>query len=195
MPIAEIHNMQLARAALETVQSRSRGLPGLAVIYGPAGWGKTTALTTVANQTRAYYIQMRSAWGRKSFLEHLMVAMGLADGRRVMAGKSIGTISQMLDQIAEQLALSDRPLLIDEADFLIKSDGMAELLRDVYEASGAAIVLSGEEMMPAKMARWERLHSRVLAGSRRNRSIWRTPNCWLRCIADCRSQTTFWRTW
>ncbi len=162
MAIAEIHNLQLARAALEKVQSRAEGLPGLAVIYGPAGWGKTTALTAVANQTRAYYIQMRSAWGRKSFLEHLCVAMGLADGRRVMAGKSVGTLAQMLDQIAEQLALSGRPLIIDEADFLIKTDGMAELLRDIYEASGSAIVLSGEEMMPAKMQRWERLHSRVL---------------------------------
>jgi hypothetical protein len=35
------------------------------VYYGPSGFGKTTTIVAVANETRAYYVQMRSAWGKK----------------------------------------------------------------------------------------------------------------------------------
>lgn len=157
--VAQIHNLDMVRIAMEKLNGRQMGLPGFACLYGPAGYGKSTALNTVANESRAYYIQMRSAWGRKALLENIMIEMSLASRN----GKSPGTISTMLDQIANQLSASGRPLVIDEFDHCCKSDSMVELVRDIYEASQATIIVAGEEMLPQKLKRWERFHSRVLS--------------------------------
>jgi hypothetical protein len=151
---ANTYNLDLVRTALETLTGRAGGLPGIGVLYGPAGWGKTTAMVVVANVSRAYYVQMRSAWGRKALLEKILIEMGLP---------ARGTIAQMLDEICEQLAKSGRMLMIDEFDFALKGDATVELVRDIYEGSQSSIMLAGEELLPRKLARWERFHSRVLS--------------------------------
>ena len=152
--VAPITNLHLVSVALEQLTSRQAGLPGIGVIYGPAGRGKTIACSAIANRTRAYYIQMRSAWNRKTLLEKVLLEMGI---------KPVGTIPSLLDLVCEQLAASDRPLIIDEADVCMKSDGMIELVRDIYEGSQGTLLLVGEENMPGKLKRWERFHSRVLS--------------------------------
>lgn len=152
---AQIHNLELVRTAVERLTSRNASLPGLAALYGPAGYGKTTAACAVANETRAYFVQMRSAWTRKTLLEKVLTEMGI---------KPLGTIPQLLDQACTQLAASGRMLIIDEFDYCVKSDAMVELVRDLHEGGGAApILLLGEEMLPHKLKRWERFHSRVLS--------------------------------
>jgi hypothetical protein len=70
----------------------------------------------------------------------------------------------MVDQAAERLALSQRPLIVDECDHVIERK-LIELVRDLYEMSGAAIALIGEERLPAKIERFERLHGRIQAWS------------------------------
>ncbi|MEW5893345.1 MAG: ATP-binding protein [Pseudomonadota bacterium] len=151
---AQIHNLDLVRTAVERLNGRANGLPGFAVLYGPAGYAKTTSLLAAANSTRAYYVQMRSAWGRKALLEKILVEMGMRQN---------GTIPQMLDAICTQLAASRRPLMIDEFDHCTRSDGLVELVRDIYEGSQSPIIIAGEEMLPQKLKKWERFHSRVLS--------------------------------
>lgn len=152
--VAQIHNLSLVRTATERLVGRTAGLPGMAVLYAPAGWGKTTAALAVANENRSYFVQMRSAWGRKALLEKVLLEMG---------AKPHGTIPQMLDMVCEQLATSGRMLMIDEFDYCVKHDSMIELVRDIYEGSQSTILMLGEEMLPQKLKRWERFHSRVLS--------------------------------
>lgn len=152
--IAQIHNLELVRTASERLTCRQAGLPGMAVLYGPAGYGKTTAALAIANETRAYFVQMRSAWSRKSILEKILLEMG---------ARPAGTIPHMLDQVCEQLAASGRMLMIDEFDYCVRNDNMIELIRDIYEGSQATLLLLGEEMLPQKLKKWERFHSRILS--------------------------------
>lgn len=152
--IAQIHNLSLVRTAAERLAGRTAGLPGMAVMYGPAGYGKTTAALAIAHENRAYFVQMRSAWGRKALLEKILLEMG---------AKPHGTIPQMLDQVCEQLATSGRMLMIDEFDYCGRTDSLIELVRDIYEGSQATLLLLGEELLPQKLKKWERFHSRVLS--------------------------------
>lgn len=152
--VAQIHNLSLVRTAAERLNGRTAGLPGMAAMYGPAGYGKTTAALAIANENRAYFVQMRSAWGRKALLEKVLLEMG---------AKPAGTIPQMLDQVCEQLATSGRMLMIDEFDYCVRNDSMIELVRDIYEGSQATLLLLGEEMLPQKLKKWERFHSRILS--------------------------------
>ena len=154
MKIANINNLSLVSVAMERLINRQDGLPGLGVLYGPSGFGKTTATVAVANETRAYYVQLRSAWSKKTLLEKICFEMGLPPAR---------TAAGCLDVICEQLAASQRPLILDEADYLVTHKGLVELVRDIYEGSQAPLMLVGEEMLPTKLKKFERFHGRVLA--------------------------------
>lgn len=151
--IAPIANLDLVAVVMEKLVNRQDGLPGLAVYYGPSGFGKTTATVAVANRSRAYYVQMRSSWSRKDLLEKILFEMGI---------KPVGRTTQLLDQISEQLAASRRPLILDEFDYAASKDGMIELVRDIYEGSQSSLLLVGEELLPNKLKRHERFHGRVL---------------------------------
>lgn len=151
--IAPLQNVALCSQAITKAMSRGEHLPGIVVLYGPSGWGKTFAATWSANKYRAYYVQCKSAWTRKAFLKAVLMEMGIAPA---------ATIYEMVEQIAQEIALSGRPLIIDEADFLVEKK-IIEIVRDIYESSFGTILLIGEEHLPAKLKRWERFHNRVLA--------------------------------
>ena len=153
MKIANINNLSLVKVAMQRLVGRQDGLPGLGVLYGPSGYGKTTATVAVANHSNAYYVQLRSAWSKKTLLEKVCFEMGIPAPK---------TTAACLDAICEQLAASQRPLILDEADYLVSKAGMVELVRDIYEGSQAPVMLVGEEQLPAKLKKYERFHGRVL---------------------------------
>ncbi|WP_028468403.1 AAA family ATPase [Neptunomonas japonica] len=151
--IADIVNLSLCDVALERAMSRTNSLPGMVCMYGPSGFGKSVSATHVANRRRAYYVQAKSVWTKKATLKAILQEMGI---------RPLATIPDMLDQAAEELAKSGRPLIIDEMDHLVDKKAV-ELIRDLYEASQAAILLIGEEQLPNKLKKYERFHGRILA--------------------------------
>jgi DNA transposition AAA+ family ATPase len=120
--------------------------------YGPSGYGKSTAATVAMIQTDAVYVQARSSWTRKAAHQAILKGLGVIPAK---------TVAEMSDQIAEELSLSKRPLIVDEADYLVER-GTIEIIRDLYEASQTPVMLIGEEGLPGKLKRWERFHGRVL---------------------------------
>jgi len=149
---APITSVSLCMEALYRATDRSQHLPGIVAYYGPAGYGKSTAAAYCANKTRAYYVAAKSVWTRKAFLLAVLTEMGIRPAK---------TLYEMADQVAEQLVVSNRPLIIDEMDHLVQNNGV-ELVRDIHESSGAAILIIGEEHLPNNLKKWERFHSRVL---------------------------------
>lgn len=150
--IAGITNVALCNQALSRAISRSNSLPGLVVFHGRSGLGKTFAATYAANQHHAYYIQCKSTWTRKAFLQAILKDMGIAPAKN---------LAEMTDQICEELMASGLPLIIDEADYLADKN-LIMMAMDIYEGSQAAIMLIGEERLPAKLSRYEKIHNRIL---------------------------------
>lgn len=151
--VAPLRNVAALVQLVDRVQNRGFSLPGMAVFYGPSGFGKTTAAVYAANKFDAYTVQVKSCWSRASLCKGIVQEMGLSPRR---------TVPEMVDQVAEQLAMTDRPLLIDEADHLVARK-MIEIVRDIYESCQAPVILIGEEGMPQKLQRWERVHGRILS--------------------------------
>lgn len=150
---AEITNIRLCDVAIERAIERTQSLPGMVCLYGPSGFGKSIAALLVANSRRAYYIEVKSVWTKKHTLTAILREMGITPA---------ATIPLMMDQAAQELAMSGRPLIVDEMDHLVEKKAV-ELIRDLHEASQAPILLIGEEQLPNKLKRWERFHGRVLA--------------------------------
>jgi DNA transposition AAA+ family ATPase len=150
--VAPLRNITLLNALTKKAMERPSHLPGLVCFSGRSGDGKSFAAAAIAGQFRAYYVEVKETWTKKAFLLAILRQMGIVPG---------AALYQMLDQVAEQLALSGRPLIIDEMDHVVARN-MIELVRDIYEASQSPIVLIGEELLPQKLVRHERFHGRIL---------------------------------
>jgi len=150
--IAPIRNVALLSGLIERVENRTHGLPGMATYYGPSGLGKSFAATYAAVKHGCYHVQLKSAWTKKHLCQMILIALGVEPAK---------TIAAMVDQIGMELAASRRTLIIDEADFLLQR-GMIEIARDIYESGAAGVVLIGEELLPGKLRKWERVHGRML---------------------------------
>ncbi|WP_010324351.1 AAA family ATPase [Marinobacterium stanieri] len=151
--VADTANLGLCDIALERALDRTGSLPGMVCMFGPSGFGKSVAATHVACRRRAYYVQAKSVWTKKHTLTAILHEMGMQPAK---------TIPEMLDQAAAELAVSGRPLIVDEMDHLVEKN-LVELIRDLYETSQAAILLIGEEQLPNKLKKWERFHGRILS--------------------------------
>jgi DNA transposition AAA+ family ATPase len=150
--VMPLRNVMLLSELIERVRSRDPDLPGLACFYGPSGYGKTKAAAWNANEYECYWVEVKETWSAKKFVSKIIQAMGMTP---------TGTIGDMVDQAAEELSKSGRPLLIDDAQTLMKPS-LVGIIRDLYESSGGTIILIGEEMMPQTLTRWERVHNRML---------------------------------
>jgi hypothetical protein len=149
---APLKNITLMLGLVNRLQRRAPGLPGLGCFSAPSGFGKSFASAHAAGQFRAYYVEIRSSWTRKALTGAILRQMGIVPAK---------TVYEQGEQIAEQLALSHRPLILDEVDHAVDR-GLIETIRDIYEQSQASIILVGEEMLPTKLQRWERFHGRIL---------------------------------
>lgn len=145
-------NVALLMELVSRIKTRTPGLPGMGTFYGPTGYGKSRAVCVTAVTHQAYYVQMKSIWSCKYLLEMILQQMNIKPAR---------TASHLLEQISKQLLLSQRPLIIDEADLILKK-GMIEVLRDIYESSQGTIILVGEENLPTNLEAVERVHGRML---------------------------------
>lgn len=151
--VAPLRNVMLLGALIRKVQYRDEGMPGMACFHGFSGYGKSQAALYNTQATNACWVEVKSVWTRKDLC--LKICAGLA----IPAGR---TVSDCVEKIAEELAKSGRPLLLDEAHILC-TDGMMKLVHDLYESShGASIILIGEEELPQSLRRWERVHNRML---------------------------------
>jgi len=151
---APLRNVSLCLEALESSINRPSHLPGIVGFAGQSGLGKSFSAAYAVNMHRAYYIECRSTWTRKSFLLAALKSMGIEPGRN---------ISEMTDQVSEELSLSERPFIIDEFDYIVDK-GMVDLVRDIFEGSQSTILIIGEENVETKLQKkWKRFHNRMLS--------------------------------
>lgn len=123
--------LQMAYTALET---RGFGVPGMALVHGYTGAGKTTAVTWLVNRTRGVYVRAMRTWTPSTMLGRIMTELGAAP---------LGRNAAMVDFIVGALTEQQRPLFVDEADYLVKSGDMIETLRDIHDLSGVPLVMVG----------------------------------------------------
>lgn len=159
-PLANVSNLLSAMtSALE-----SRNDDRIVVFYGHPGYGKTFATNYVRSKLRGYRVECCSHWGRKALLEAICAEMGIVPGNINTMFNAI--VNQLLTGIAEisldgQRVKIPRPLMIDEADHLVKNSCI-ELVRDLHDKGKGVVLLVGEEELPNKLLRWPRVHSRII---------------------------------
>ena len=152
--LAALNNVMGAMELTSTLQKRGPHLPNLGCIYGRSGEGKSYATIFVQNRTGAIRVEVGESWNRRTLLRNILRECGINDPR----GSAADMVEQAVMLLGDQ---PDRPLIIDEADKLVDK-GLIEIVREIAEATQVPVLLVGEENLPNKLLRYERVHNRVL---------------------------------
>lgn len=152
-----IKNVTALMVLTERLIGRGPNLPGFGVFNGHSGYGKSMACIFVQNRLNALYVEVGDTWSRRTLLTAILTELGMPP-----INPNRATLSDLASAAVK--ALGDdptRPLIVDEADKCVDK-GMIELVRELQDKSHAPIVLVGEEMLPSKLLKIERVHNRVL---------------------------------
>jgi hypothetical protein len=151
--MALLKNVVNLRTAYESLNTRPTATPGMALVHGQTGTGKTTAIAWLVNQVNGVFVRANAAWTRTSMLGKIMLELGAAPLQR---GSSV-----MLDYIVGSLAASRRPLVVDEADYLFAEARMLDLLRDIHDFTGSAVLLVGMHDIATRLMHRPQLARRI----------------------------------
>jgi len=139
----------------KALQNRADGVPGLAVVWGRPGLGKTeTAVWYMAqNIEQVVYLSARPGMTINWFLDELVTELGEAPGRHRQ---------EMFRQAKEHLVQSGKLVLIDESDFLTSDSRVLETVRALHDATGAPFILLGMQEFPRKIRRYAHFYDRII---------------------------------
>lgn len=149
--VAPLANVAKVTQLIKQLQTRDHTLPRMGCVYGQAGRGKTTAATYAMNSLNVCHVETLPFGGIKRLLEQIVTELG---------DRPCRTTGDMFAQVADKLARSRRPLIIDEAENVL-NDRTIETIRKLHDLSGVPVILMGEEKLPQVLRRWERVDSRI----------------------------------
>lgn len=152
-PTAPLRNVQLFTQLMDKLVHRPRHLPGLGVFYGFSGYGKTHSAVWAANRQNAYYIEAGASWNATQLVDAIY--------HELTATVMRGSVAAKVGEIVNLLASDTRPLIIDEADHLVKKS-VIDIVREIADRTWMPVILIGEEALPQKLTVFERTHNRVL---------------------------------
>lgn len=150
--VAPLANVARLQALIDRCENRAHGLPGMGCFYGKAGHGKTTAGVYATNRKNACHVEALPFGGTKKLLEMIVIELGLRPAK---------SVASLFDQAAAELAATDRPLIIDEADQIL-TDRTIEAVRHLHDKTLVPVILMGEEQLPQRLKQWERVSGRML---------------------------------
>lgn len=141
-------------STLANLQNRAKGVPGMALIYGEPGLGKTqAALWWVANnQEDAIYVSATQSMTTKWLLEEIIRELGDSPFYRT---------SEIFKQIVRELIKRPKVIIVDEIDYLAHEKSTIEMLRDIHDRTHTPIVLIGMTYADKKLKRYRHLYDRL----------------------------------
>ena len=148
VPTAETSVMEQVRTAITMAQDE----PGIAVITGEAGCGKTTALRHYARESySALFVEVDPSFSQVVLLHEIA---------RVAGVEATGSTATVIERIITALQGRDAVLIVDEADYL--SDASLELLRRVvHDKAQAGVVLVGLPRLEYKIMNLRNDHQQL----------------------------------
>ncbi|MHB8382726.1 MAG: AAA family ATPase [Candidatus Binataceae bacterium] len=148
-PLAGLKETVVAARDLLT---RANVLPGMALIVGPSGRGKTFAAAHAATVTNAIFERALDYWTMHSMLVALAAHFGLRPAHRSQP---------LFEGIVRSLQAEPRLLIVDECDSL-RDPRCLELLRAIHDRSAAPVMLIGVESFARRLRHREQIWGRLL---------------------------------
>ena len=147
------NNVKRFITMMNNLQNRAEGVPGMGLVYGEPGLGKTQAIKWWAFKNDAILIrcnQMMSArWLLKEILDY-------------MSEIKPYSISDSFDEVIRNLILTPRVLIVDEVDYLTMDKNKSiEILRDIHDKTNVPVVLVGMTSANSRLKKFSHLYDRL----------------------------------
>lgn len=146
-------NVKQLISMMNNLQNRAEGVPGMGLVYGEPGLGKTQAIKWWAFKNDAILIrcnQMMSArWLLKEILDY-------------MSEIKPYSISDSFNEVIRNLILTPRVLIVDEVDYLTMDKNKSiEILRDIHDKTNIPVVLVGMTNAHSRLKKFSHLYDRL----------------------------------
>ncbi|HDH51256.1 MAG TPA: AAA family ATPase [Nitrospirae bacterium] len=147
------HNVKAFIGALDRIKNRPAELPGLALIFGDPGLGKTkTSMWWCAQKDNdGIFLRTKKLMTGRWLLEELVAELGEAP---------MWKTSDLFRQAIDQLLTQPRIVFVDEIDYLTRDARVIETLRDIHDITGSAFIFLGMSMADKKLMRYRHLYDR-----------------------------------
>lgn len=146
------NNVKRFITMMNNLQNRAEGVPGMGLVYGEPGLGKTQAIKWWAFKNDAILIrcnQMMSArWLLKEILDY-------------MSEIKPYTVSELFNEVIRNLILTPKVLIVDEIDYLTIDSKAVEILRDIHDKTNIPVVLVGMTSANSRLKKFSHLYDRL----------------------------------
>lgn len=155
--VVPVKNVMRLVQGVRLIANRGQGVPGMMVVDGMTGQGKTLASSWAIVRDRGIFVRSLSVSTRQSFLSAICRELDILP---------LATAAKMVDAIVAKLAADPRILWIDEADKLVAMKQLIEITRDLHDllhnVPGTGVILIGEGSLRQKVEQIPRLAGRIL---------------------------------
>ncbi|WP_299494920.1 ATP-binding protein [uncultured Shewanella sp.] len=153
----EVKNVLRTQDMFSNLLGRSQITPGLGLIHGPAGNGKTTTVAYMINQLTGggslpIYVRCYATDTPSSFLARVTKELG---------SEPLFPLRKSVDFIINIMNEQQISLFVDEADHIVGQAKTMETIRDIYDATEQPVILIGMEEIARRISHRKQLFNRI----------------------------------
>lgn len=132
--------------------NRPDGVPGLGLVYGAPGLGKTYVINWWTFKNDIYLVRCNNLMSPKWLLAEILESMGEYVPHRTI---------DCFNTIIRDLLIKPKPIIFDEIDYLINNIEALETIRDIHDKTNVPIILVGMRSANANLKKYKHLYDRI----------------------------------
>lgn len=146
------NNVKRFITMMNNLQNRAEGVPGMGLVYGEPGLGKTQTINWWAFKNDAILVRCNKLMSSSWLLGEILDVMGEIHSYR---------IADCFKQIVRNLITNPQVLIVDEIDYLTVDSRAVETLRDIHDKTNVPVVLVGMTNANSRLKRYSHLYDRL----------------------------------
>jgi len=150
--IVQTRNLKKVFGIFDELLGRPQGDPGILLIFGDPGLGKTWAGCELFLEHEGVLLGVLPGWTQRAMVSSLLLEMGQ---------EPRGNTVERTEQAIQALAQEPRPIFVDELECLFGDVKLLETLRILHDRTGCPLVLIGASGVELKIKRLKQLASRI----------------------------------
>lgn len=148
------NNVKRFITMMNNLQNRAEGVPGIGLVYGEPGLGKTQTINWWAFKNNAILVRCTQLMTARWLLNEIMDEMGEVN---------CGRLADCFKIIIRNLLTEPQVIIVDEVDYLAIDSRAIEMLRDIHDKLGIPILLVGMELADKKLQKYGHINDRIFA--------------------------------
>jgi DNA transposition AAA+ family ATPase len=150
--IVETRNLRMVFGVFRQLLARPAGDPGILLIYGEPGYGKTCSACELFLENQGVQLGVLPGWTQRAMVSSLLTEMGI---------EPLGNTVERTEQVINALNHDPRPIFVDELELLFGEVRLLETLRIIHDRTGCPLVLIGASGVEIKIKKLKQLASRI----------------------------------